>query len=115
LFTQLLQGGTGIASGAASLFGAQGAFPAVGAAAGSSMASMLPMMLPFLSDRRAKENIKRVGTLDNGLPVYAFNYKGHPVRQIGLMADEVELVNPSAVVTLDGTQYVDYEKATQNG
>src|SRR5690606_23886031 len=32
--------------------------------------------LPFLiSDRRAKTDIRRVGTLDNGLPVYVFRYR----------------------------------------
>jgi hypothetical protein len=64
------------------------------------------------SDRRLKENIKRVGTLDNGLPVYSFRYKkGGPV-QIGLMSDDVREVHPESVFEdADGFDRVDYEKA----
>lgn len=68
----------------------------------------------LLSDRRAKDNIKRVGHLDNGLPVYAFTYKGDNTPQIGLMADEVERVHPSAVMTgPDGLKRVDYAQAVR--
>ncbi|HWK64121.1 MAG TPA: tail fiber domain-containing protein [Rhizobiaceae bacterium] len=64
------------------------------------------------SDRRLKEDIRRVGTLDNGLPVYAYRYKGEAITQIGLMADEVELVYPEAVVeTVGGFKAVNYEMA----
>jgi len=66
------------------------------------------------SDRRAKENIRRVGTLDNGLPVYAYNYIGYPATQIGLMADEVEKVKPEAVTTTsDGFKAVYYDRAVE--
>lgn len=49
------------------------------------------------SDRRLKENVKRIGTADNGLPIYIFNYKGTPNPVMGFMADEVEKINPAAV------------------
>lgn len=52
-----------------------------------------------LSDRRAKTDIARVGTLDSGLPVYLFRYKGSKLPQMGVMADEVEAVAPHAVRT----------------
>jgi hypothetical protein len=64
------------------------------------------------SDRRFKTDIERVGTLDNGLPVYVYRYVGSPAFQIGLMADEVEKLHPNAVVTdPQGYKYVDYEIA----
>lgn len=64
------------------------------------------------SDRRLKEDVRRVGTLDNGLPVYAYRYTGEAATRIGLMADEVELVHPQAVIeTADGFKAVNYERA----
>lgn len=73
-------------------------------------------MLGLLSDRRYKENIKKVGQLDNGLDVYVFNYKGSEIKQIGLMADEVEKVNSDAVhemTDVPNMKYVDYGKAVE--
>lgn len=64
-----------------------------------------------MSDRRMKENIKRIGTLANGLATYAFNYIGNMAQQFGVMAQEVLLVNPEAVVQdADGVMYVNYGK-----
>jgi hypothetical protein len=63
---------------------------------GISGAGLLSQLGMF-SDRRLKENIKPVGKLDNGLTVYSYNYKFDPTPTIGVMADEVEMVNPAAV------------------
>lgn len=72
--------------------------------------------LPGVSDRRLKEDIRRVGTLDNGLPVYAYRYKGQKTTQIGLMADEVEGLHPEAVVEIgDGYKAVYYDLAVALG
>ena len=60
------------------------------------------------SDRRLKENIRRVGATDGGLPVYVYNYIGEPTMQMGVMAQEVELVNPDAVTEMDGFKAVYY-------
>ena len=65
------------------------------------------------SDIRIKENISQVGSLDNGLPVYLFNYKGNKTPQIGLMAQDVEKVNKDAVVEIDGIKRVYYGKAVK--
>ena len=65
------------------------------------------------SDIRIKENISQVGSLDNGLPVYLFNYKGNKTPQIGLMAQDVEKVNNEAVVEIDGIKHVYYGKAVK--
>lgn len=66
------------------------------------------------SDRRLKEDIRRVGTLDNGLPVYSYRMVGSPITEIGVMADEVEAVNPGAVFEQpNGYKMVDYRMATE--
>lgn len=70
--------------------------------------------LLMLSDRRAKEDIKQVGKLDNGQKVYSYRYKGGGPIQLGLMAQNVKKSNPDAVKTLPGgLMAVDYGKATQ--
>ncbi|RDJ12416.1 tail fiber domain-containing protein [Rhizobium grahamii] len=64
------------------------------------------------SDRRLKDDIKRVGSLDNGLPVYSFRYKEGGTIQIGLMSDDVRETHPEAVFEhSDGFDRVDYEQA----
>jgi len=63
------------------------------------------------SDRRVKTDIERIGTLPNGLPVYAYRYKGQADFQIGVMAQEVEKLIPWAVVEIDGIKHVNYAAA----
>lgn len=64
------------------------------------------------SDRRLKRNIQRVGTLENGLPVYVYEIDGH--HEIGLMADEVKTAKPGAVKRMaNGFDAVDYSQAVQ--
>ena len=58
--------------------------------------------LPFASsDRRLKENIKKIGESISGLGIYKFNYIGQAKQYIGAMADEVLKVVPEAVVTME--------------
>jgi len=73
----------------------------------------------LMSDIRTKENIKAIGWLPNGLPVYTYEYKDefkdHPLAghgtHTGVMAHEVEAMYPNAVITLDnGYKAVDYGK-----
>jgi hypothetical protein len=47
------------------------------------------------------------------LPIYSFRYNGDLTNHvhIGLMAQDVELVKPEAVVTIDGVKHVNYELA----
>ena len=69
----------------------------------------------LMSDIRTKENIQKIGFMANGLPVYEYEYKpewkdiaGHG-KFIGVMAQEVELVQPEAVITRkDGYKMVNY-------
>ena len=63
-----------------------------------------------LSDRRAKHDIKRVGTTDGGLPVYTFKYNGSNTTQMGVMAQDVEKKNPNAVVEINGVKAVNYSQ-----
>lgn len=71
----------------------------------------------MLSDKRAKENLKKVGALDNGLSVYVGNYKpetGLDTRpQLFLIAQEVEKKKSDAVSDMGGMLAVDYKKATE--
>lgn len=62
----------------------------------------------LMSDVRLKENVNRVGTTDGGLPVYTFRYKGQPQTHMGVMAQDVEKVNPDAVREIGGYKAVDY-------
>lgn len=62
-----------------------------------------------LSDRRAKENIKRVGETDEGTPIYRYNYKGDSNTVMGVMAQDVEKTQPHAVINHpSGLKLVDY-------
>jgi hypothetical protein len=65
----------------------------------------------FPSDIRIKENIERVATTPNGLGIYSYNHIGESARRIGLMAQEVEKVRPSAVFEVNGIKHVDYAEA----
>ena len=57
---------------------------------------------------------KRIGTADNGLPLYLFRYKGQPETHFGLMAQDVLHVKPDAVMTMpSGYMAVDYAKALE--
>lgn len=62
------------------------------------------------SDRRLKRNIKRCGTLCDGIELYVYQYLWSDVREIGVMADEVQKVKPEAVSEVGGFLAVDYSK-----
>lgn len=80
--------------------GLMGMFGSIGAAA-------LPFMM---SDKRLKTDIKKVGKTNDGLPVYTYKYKGDDKTQMGVMAQDVEKKNPSAVQTIGGFKAVNYSK-----
>lgn len=74
---------------------------------GGSLAGAMGSKL-LASDIRVKEDIRRVGQLDNGLGVYSFRYKSGGPVQIGVMAQEVAGVRPDAVHDVGGVLHVDY-------
>ena len=67
-------------------------------------------LLPLLSDRRAKKNIKKTGIkMGNGLNLYSYEYKdgkGTPGQKVGVMAQDVEKVMPEAVTEVNGEKRV---------
>lgn len=52
----------------------------------------------IMSDRRAKTDIRRVGTRPDGLGVYLYRYKAGGPETFGVMAQEVAKVRPEAVI-----------------
>lgn len=69
----------------------------------------------FMSDRRSKMDVEKIGELYDGQPVYRFRYKNDPSRvHIGLMAQDVEKVRPEAVSIVYGTKVVNYDMATRD-
>jgi hypothetical protein len=65
----------------------------------------------MMSDIRAKHDIVLLGHLANGLGFYRFSYNGSDKAYVGVMAQEVQDVMPSAVVRgNDGYLRVYYEQ-----
>jgi hypothetical protein len=64
-----------------------------------------------VSDIRVKEDIAEVGRLPNGLGLYRYRYLWSAETYVGVMAQEVEDVEPEAVVRgTDGYLRVDYAR-----
>ena len=79
-----------------------------GAAGGAGGIASMASALSAFSDRRLKTNIKQIGTADNGLNVYSYNYVWGGPTQLGYMADEVEKLIPEAVGESHGYKTVNY-------
>lgn len=61
------------------------------------------------SDARLKEDVRRIGATDAGLPVYSFRYKGDDAVRVGVMAQDVAVMQPEALgPVLGGYQTVNY-------
>lgn len=116
----IMQGQGMKVQGLGSVLGAQtSAYNSANALAGQESAAMGQMVgtagglaaVAKFSDIRLKENIVAVGRYKNGLTMYEFNYIGNETRYRGVMAQEVMLDFPEAVITLaDGMYAVDYDK-----
>jgi endosialidase-like protein len=70
----------------------------------------MPFGAPLtLSDVRLKRDIFRVARLDNGIDLYRYRYTWSDQLYVGVMAEEVAEVMPSAVMRgVDGYLRVDY-------
>jgi hypothetical protein len=77
-----------------------------------SLLGTIPSILKY-SDRRLKTDIAVVGATLDGLPIYRFKYIGSDEWHIGLLAQDVEEVNPEAVVEVNGFKAIDMRLATQ--
>ena len=90
-----------------------GAVNANNQASSNFMGGLMGLGGAIFSDINLKENIKKVGALDNGLNLYSYNYKdGYDLpkgKQVGVMAQEVEKVIPEAVTEIGGFKAVNYE------
>ena len=71
---------------------------------GSAIGGGLALASAF-SDSRLKENIKPIGKLPNGVPIYSYKIKGTDLPQIGVIAQEAQLYRPNAV-HLDPSGYL---------
>ncbi len=102
------QPGTGLGPAIMGGLGMYGTLAGAGLGGGMAGLGGLLAGLAGLSDRRAKEDIERIGTTDGGTPIYRYRYKGTDNWQIGVMADEV----PHAIkgYTDTGLALVDYAK-----
>lgn len=75
-----------------------GALGSLGGAGG------IASLLPFLSDRRLKRNVSKVGQI-NGVNVYRYRYRRSDAWQLGFMADDVPARH---VLTVLGFKVVNY-------
>ena len=67
------------------------------------------------SDKTLKENIVKVGQSPSGFNVYEWNYLWSPERFRGVIAQEVQKINPQAVLSnIFGHLMVDYSKLDVN-
>lgn len=72
-----------------------------------------------LSDKRAKQNIKNIGKLNDGTKIYSYEYKPEfggkkGLMSIGVMAQEAEKKHPDAVMTGDdGYKRVNYTRIAE--
>jgi hypothetical protein len=73
-----------------------------------NLISTIGTIASLFSDERLKENIEPVGE-ENGFPIYEFNYKGDDQKYIGVMAQDVEKIMPSAVRQENGYKSIDYD------
>lgn len=63
------------------------------------------------SDERLKTDKEKVGETDDGIGVYKYRFKGSPMMQLGVMAQDVKKKIPSAVrMEPDGYYAVNYDK-----
>lgn len=72
-----------------------------------NMVALGGALASFFSDRRLKCNILPVGNYRQ-YPAYLYQYKGHGSWYIGVMAQDVERINPIAVSEVGGYKLVDY-------
>ncbi|MDG4675663.1 hypothetical protein P9A16_31680 [Shinella sp. 838] len=65
----------------------------------------------FPSDERLKTDKKKMGETPDGIGVYQYRFKGSPMMQLGVMAQEVKKKKPEAVARHPaGYLMVDYDK-----
>lgn len=96
-------GGTSQGTNYASSNTQNGIIPGLGGGAGIGAGAAA------MSDLRLKEDIKLIGN-ENGHNIYSFKYKNQDGKYEGVMAQEVQKIDPEAVIEKDGYLAVDYDK-----
>lgn len=76
-----------------------------------STVAQLGVLAIALSDRRAKQDIKKVGVSPSGINIYTFKYKNNDEVYRGVMADEVPWATSIAP---NGYKLVDYNRIDVN-
>lgn len=83
---------------------------------GSAIGTGAALYMKSGSDINIKQDVKRIGTLLNDVPLYSYHYKpeyrdtwGHG-PQVGVMAHEVEHIPGAVSLHADGYKVVDYTK-----
>jgi hypothetical protein len=99
----------GVLQGTPQSQGQQAASGLGGGVNAGSILNTVGTLAGIFSDRSLKENIVPIG-IENGFPIYEFNYRGNGQRFIGVMAQDVEEIMPEAVHEIDGYLAVDYNK-----
>ena len=85
------------------------------AALGSILGGAVSNPSTKLSDKTLKKNIKYKSKSKSGLNIYEFEYNWSPQKYIGVMAQEVKKVKPSAVSeNIFGHMMVDYSQLDVN-
>lgn len=97
-----------LTSGVGSMFGVQQSTTSGSPGALGLLGFGLQALPLMFSDRRVKEDIKRVGKTEGGLPIFTYRYKGGGPTQMGVMAQDVQKKNPDAVHHVGGLLAVDY-------
>lgn len=82
------QQGTGLGPAVMGGLGMYGTLAGAGLTGSTPILGGLLAGLAGLSDRRAKEDIQRIGTTDGGRAIYKYKYRGCDGYHIGVMADE---------------------------
>lgn len=88
---------------------------------GSAIGSGIALYAKSGSDITIKQDVKRIGTLMNDVPLYSYHYKpeyrdtwGHG-PQVGVMAHEVAHIPGAVSFHADGYKVVDYSKVMNHG
>lgn len=98
--------------GGLSLLGTIGSLAVPGASGASALGNIFGPSGLNWSDVRLKEDIHHVGRTNDGQNLYSYRYKGDPTPHVGLMAQEVEKINPDAVTEHpSGFKMVNYDLA----
>lgn len=118
LYNQGVQGFTGFGNLAGTNYSGQSSGTSNGTSSetpsiGSIIAGLAGTAMAAYSDERVKDDIKPIGQTFDGQPIYKFRYKGSPMTQIGLMAQDVERRDPGAVGSDHGIKTVEYDRATK--